>query len=104
ITDTRVEEWMNNDHIREHTGGTWTNHPARRKRKLLLHREEINRLDSRMHDKGYAVVPPQLYFVDGRAKVEIALGRGKKAHDKRQTLRERQDMIEARREMGTRRY
>lgn len=104
VSITRGEAWLEGVHIPEYTEGTWTNHAARRRRKLLLHREEIDRLDSRMHDKGYAVVPLQLYFLDGRAKVEIALGRGKKAHDKRQTLRERQDMLEAQREMGTRRY
>ena len=90
-------------HIPEYTQGTWTNHAPRRKRKLLLHREEIDKLASRAHDKGYTIVPLSLYFSDGRAKVEIALARGKREYDKRQTLRERQDNREAERAMSLRR-
>ncbi len=104
VTVSRGEAWLEGVHIPQYTEGTWTNHAARRRRKLLLHRHEIDRLDSRMHEKGYAVVPLQLYFLDGRAKVEIALGRGKRAYDKRHALRERQEMREAQREMGARRY
>jgi len=91
------EAWLENVHIPEYFEGTWNNHSPRRKRKLLLHREEILRLDSKAREKGHTLVPLSLYFLDGRAKVEIALARGKREFDKRQTLREKQDMREAQR-------
>ena len=70
--------------------GTWTNHAARRKRKLLLNRVEIDKIERKVGDKGYTIVPLSLYFKDGRAKVEIALAKGKKEYDKRHSLAERQ--------------
>ena len=97
------EAWLEGVHIPEYTQGTWNNHAPRRKRKLLLHREQIDKLASRAHDKGYTIVPLSLYFSGGRAKVEIALARGKREYDKRQTLRERQDNREAERAMSLRR-
>jgi SsrA-binding protein len=84
------EVWLHGVHIPEYTQGTWTNHAARRKRKLLLNRSEIAKMERKIGDKGYTIVPLSLYFKDGRAKVEIALARGKKAYDKRHTLAERQ--------------
>ncbi|WP_273651798.1 SsrA-binding protein SmpB [Cellulomonas fimi] len=93
------EAYLHGVHIPEYSQGTWTNHAPRRKRKLLLHREEIDRLESRTREKGHTIVPLALYFLDGRAKVEIALARGKKDWDKRQALRERQDNMEAQRAM-----
>ena len=63
-------------HIPEYTQGTWTNHSARRKRKLLLNRVEIDKIERRVNEKGLTVIPLALYFVDGRAKVEIALAQG----------------------------
>ncbi len=94
------EAWLEGVHIPEYLNGTWTNHAPRRKRKLLLHREEIVKLASRANDKGYTIVPLSLYFKDGRAKVEIAMARGKKEYDKRHTLREQQDNREAARAMS----
>ncbi|QCB94158.1 SsrA-binding protein SmpB [Cellulomonas shaoxiangyii] len=91
------EAWLHGVHIPEYSQGTWTNHAPRRKRKLLLHRDEIDRLESKTREKGQTVVPLALYFLDGRAKIEIALARGKREYDKRQTLRERQDNLEAQR-------
>ena len=88
------EAWLHNVHIPEYTQGTWTNHTARRKRKLLLHRAEIEKLVQKTQESGHTIVPLALYFKDGRAKVEIALARGKKEYDKRQTLREKQDRRE----------
>src|SRR5919106_1125758 len=82
--------------------GTWTNHAARRRRKLLLNRAEIDKIERKISDKGYTLVPLQLYFKDGRAKVEIALAKGKKAYDKRHTLAERQANREAQQAMGRR--
>ncbi|MEU9570375.1 SsrA-binding protein SmpB [Streptomyces massasporeus] len=88
------EAWLHNVHVPEYSQGTWTNHSARRKRKLLLHRAEIDKLESKSGDTGHTIVPLALYFKDGRAKVEIALAKGKKEYDKRQTLREKQDRRE----------
>jgi len=93
----RGEAWLENVYVPEYSQGTWTNHAPRRKRKLLLHRSEIDRLEARTREKGQTIIPLQLYFLDGRAKVEIALARGKKEYDKRQALRERQDTMEAQR-------
>lgn len=97
------EAWLHGVHIPEYSQGTWTNHAPRRKRKLLLHREEIDRLEVRTREKGQTIVPLALYFLDGRAKIEIALARGKREYDKRQTLRERQDNMEAQRAMREKR-
>ncbi|MFJ9410784.1 SsrA-binding protein SmpB [Streptomyces sp. NPDC101393] len=88
------EAWLHNVHVPEYTQGTWTNHSARRKRKLLMHRVEIDKLESKSQESGHTIVPLALYFKDGRAKVEIALAKGKKEYDKRQTLREQQDRRE----------
>lgn len=84
------EAWLLQVHIPEYSQGTWTNHSSRRKRKLLLNRHEINKIEKKLGDKGYTLIPLKLYFKDGRAKVEIALAKGKKAYDKRHTLAERQ--------------
>lgn len=94
------ELYLEGVHIPEYTQGTWTNHSARRRRKLLLHRDEIDKLVAKADQAGYTIIPLSLYFKDGRAKVEIALAKGKKLHDKRQTLRERQDRREAERAMS----
>ena len=91
------EAWLHGVHIPEYSQGTWTNHSARRKRKLLLNREEIDKIERRVNEKGLTIVPLSLYFKDGRAKVEIARARGKTEYDKRQTLREKQDRREAER-------
>ncbi|MGI5283736.1 SsrA-binding protein SmpB [Nonomuraea polychroma] len=90
------EAWLLNVHIPEYSQGTWTNHAARRKRKLLLHRKEIEKLAAKTKEGGLTIVPLVLYFKDGRAKVEIGLARGKKDWDKRQSLAEQQ----AKREMA----
>ncbi|MFJ2113902.1 MULTISPECIES: SsrA-binding protein SmpB [unclassified Streptomyces] len=88
------EAWLHNVHVPEYSQGTWTNHTARRKRKLLMHRAEIDKLESKSQESGHTIVPLVLYFKDGRAKIEIALAKGKKEYDKRQTLREKQDRRE----------
>ena len=99
--DDGAEAWLENVHIPEYSQGTWTNHAPRRRRKLLLHRSEILRLQQATREKGMTIVPLSLYFKDGRAKVEIAVARGKKQYDKRQTLRERQDKRDAARAIAT---
>jgi SsrA-binding protein len=91
------EAWLHGVHIPEYTQGTWTNHEPRRTRKLLLHRGEILRLIGKTKESGLTLVPLALYFKDGRAKIEIALARGKRTHDKRQALAERQAAREIRR-------
>ena len=96
------EVWMHGAHIPEYTQGTWTNHTPRRIRKLLLHREEIERLVGKTKEGGLTLVPLQLYFKDGRAKVELALAKGKKSYDKRQTLATRDADREIVRAIGRR--
>jgi SsrA-binding protein len=96
------EAWLEGVHIPEYAEGTWTNHEPRRKRKLLLHRTEIAKLGNATAQAGYTLVPLSLYFRDGRAKVEIAVARGKRTYDKRQALREKQDAREAQRAMSLR--
>ncbi len=98
------EAWLEGVHIPEYAEGTWTNHAPRRKRKLLLHRVEIDKLTQATREKGHTVVPLELYFIGGRAKVEIATARGKKEWDKRETLRRQQDEREAQRAMSARRH
>jgi SsrA-binding protein len=96
------EVWLHGVHIPEYTQGTWTNHAARRRRKLLLNRSEIDKIERKITDKGYTLVPLALYFKDGRAKVEIALARGKKSYDKRHALAERQANREKEQAVGRR--
>ena len=100
----RGEAWLDTIYIPEYLNGSWTNHAPRRKRKLLLHRQEIDKLYQKTREGGMTIVPLRLYFLDGRAKVEIALARGKKEYDKRQTLRERQDRREADRAISARKH
>ena len=95
------EAWLENVNIPEFFKGSWTNHLARRKRKLLLNRIEIDKLARKVKESGLTIVPLSLYFMDGRAKVEIALAKGKKGYDKRQSLRESQDMLDQQRELST---
>ncbi|HWL59442.1 MAG TPA: SsrA-binding protein SmpB [Microbacteriaceae bacterium] len=96
------EAWLDAVSIVEWDKGSWTNHPPRRKRKLLLHKMQILKLARETKEGGYTLVPLSMYFSDGRAKVELALAKGKKDWDKRQTLRERDDRREAERAMRTR--
>ncbi len=94
------EVWLHGVHIPEYTQGTWTNHAARRKRKLLLNRHEIDKIETRVNEKGLTLIPLSLYFKDGRAKVEMALARGKKTWDKRHAIAERQAKREAEADVG----
>ncbi len=94
------EAWLAGVHIPEYTEGTWTNHEPRRERKLLLHRHEIVRLIGKTKESGTTLVPLALYFKDGRAKVEIALARGKKSYDKRAALAEKQANRETQRALS----
>jgi SsrA-binding protein len=94
------EIWMFGAHIPEYTEGTWNNHTPRRARKLLLHKSEIIKLTVKLKEGGLALVPLQLYFKDGHAKVELGLGKGRKSYDKRQVLAKRDAESEMRRAAG----
>ncbi|GAA3851377.1 MULTISPECIES: SsrA-binding protein SmpB [Amycolatopsis] len=94
------EVWLRNLHIPEYEHGTWTNHESRRKRKLLLHRGEIEKLIGKTKEGGLSLVPLSMYFKDGKVKVELALAKGKKAYDKRQDLAKRDAQREISRAVG----
>lgn len=98
--DRNGEAWLQGAHIPEYADGTWNNHAPRRKRKLLLHREEIAKLQRGVEVKGFTIVPVEIYFVRGYVKIRIALARGKQEWDKRETIRRRQDDLEARRALA----
>lgn len=97
------EVWLRSVHIPEYDPGTWTNHEPRRARKLLLHRAEIARILAKTRESGLTLIPLSLYFSDGRAKVEIGVARGRKSHDKRHAIAEREARREAERAVGRRR-
>jgi SsrA-binding protein len=96
------ELWLSGVHIPEYNEGSWTNHEPRRKRKLLLHKREVSRLIGTLKEGGLTLIPLSLYFKDGKAKVEMGLARGKKAHDKRASLMEKQANREVDRELARR--
>lgn len=100
----RGEAWLENAHIPQYMQASWTNHSSRRRRKLLLHKEQIRKLEQSIREKGHTIVPLELYFIDGRAKIEIAVGRGKQEFDKRHALRAKQDEREAQRAMSLRKH
>ena len=96
------ELWLSGVHIPEYNEGSWTNHEPRRKRKLLMSKREISKLIGTLKEGGMTLIPLSLYFKDGKAKVEMGLARGKKAHDKRATLMEKQASREVDRELARR--
>jgi SsrA-binding protein len=83
------EVWLEGAHISEYEQGTYMNHEPTRPRKLLLHRKEIDRLETRIAAKGQTLVPLKLYFKHNHAKVELGLARGKKLYDKREAIQQR---------------
>ena len=94
------EAWLTNVHISPYQGSSqYFNHEPKRTRKLLLHRKEINQLIGKIEQKGLTLVPLKLYFKGSRVKVGIGLGKGKKLHDKRETVKRRQDQREMSRAM-----
>ena len=99
---TNGEAFLHGVHIPEYTEGTWTNHAPRRVRKMLLNRHEIDKIENKVNERGFTLVPLSMYFKDGRAKVEIALARGKKTYDKRHALAERQANREKQQALGRR--
>ena len=93
--DRDDELWLEGVHIPEYSNGTWNNHTPRRRRKLLLHRSELDRLRAIVDEQHLSLIPLSLYFKDGRAKIELALARGRKTYDKRQALAKRDAEREA---------
>lgn len=93
------EAWLIGATIQEYANAGYARHDPQRSRKLLLHRREIDRLQSRLAEKGLTLVPLRMYFSEGRAKLEIGLGRGKTLHDKRRTVVERESRREVARAM-----
>jgi SsrA-binding protein len=96
------EIWLRGVNIPVYNEGSWTNHEPRRARKLLLNRIEINRITAKMKESGLTLVPLSMYFLDGRAKVELAVARGRKHYDKRQAIATREATREAQRAVGRR--
>ena len=96
------EAWLMNAHISEYSHGNIMNHSPARKRKLLLHRSEIEKLQAETREKGLTIIPTKLYLKAGRIKIEIAVGKGKKFHDKREAVRAREMQDEAKAEMARR--
>jgi SsrA-binding protein len=96
------ELWLSGVHIPEYNEGSWTNHEPRRERKLLMHKREMVKLIGKLKESGLTLIPLSLYFKDGKAKIEMGLARGKKAHDKRASLIEKQASREIDRELSRR--
>jgi SsrA-binding protein len=90
----RGEAFLYGLHISAYTHAYYDNHDPERVRKLLLHRQEIKRLLGKTQEKGFALIPLKIYFKEGKAKVEIALARGKKAYDKRESLKRKEETRE----------
>jgi SsrA-binding protein len=99
---TDGEAWLLNAHISEYSHGNLMNHAPARKRKLLLHRSEIEKLRVETQEKGLTIVPTKLYLKGGRIKVEIAVGKGKKFHDKREASKAKEMQAEAKAEIARR--
>jgi SsrA-binding protein len=96
------EVWLHNSHFAPYgPGAAWATDP-RRKRKLLLKREQINRLIGRVQQKGYTLVPLKLYFTGGRAKLELGVGKGRKTHDKRRSIQDREIKRDAQKQLSER--
>lgn len=96
------EVWLQHVHIPEYEQGTWTNHEPRRKRKLLLNAAEIRKISTAISRLGFTLIPLSIYFKDGKVKVEIGLARGRKSHDKRHAIAERDANREISRAAGRR--
>jgi SsrA-binding protein len=96
------EAWLVDCQIQPYAFGNLNNHVPKRRRKILLHRREIAKLTGKIKERGLSLIPLKIYFKNGLAKVEIGVGRGKKIHDKRETIKRRDTEREAQREMSVR--
>ncbi|MCH8568112.1 MAG: SsrA-binding protein SmpB [Balneolales bacterium] len=95
------EIWLKELYIKEFEQGSYNNHPPRRERRLLLHKDEIRKIDTALSQKGYTLIPLKLFFLRGYAKVELGLAKGKKMHDKRASIAEKDVKREMDRAMKT---
>ena len=93
------EAWLVNAHISEYSHGNRENHMPMRRRKLLLHRQEIDKLFGKVREKGLSLVPTKMYLKGGKIKLEVAVAKGKKLHDKREAERTKEQNEEARKAM-----
>ena len=96
------EAWLMNAHIAPYDPASHFNHDPKRRRRLLLHRREILRLDDKVRQRGFTIIPTKMYLKDGRVKVEIALARGKRQYDKRRAIAKRDAEREMERSLGRR--
>lgn len=96
------EAWLLNAHISEYSHGNLMNHVPVRPRKLLLHRREIEKLQAATREKGLTMIPTRLYLKNGRIKLEFAIAKGKKFHDKREALKAKEMQAEAKAALGRR--
>ncbi|MFH0846821.1 MAG: SsrA-binding protein SmpB [Chloroflexota bacterium] len=108
LTDAYVrpeggELWLVGAHIARYAPGSYMSHEPTRRRRLLMHRKEINLLTGRVQEKGFTIVPLRLYLKDGLAKLEIALARGKRLYDKREAIAEKESGLEMARAVKRRR-
>lgn len=95
------ELWIKSLHIAEYSHGTYHNHEPLRERKLLLHKKELKKLETKLKEKGYTIVPLSIFFSEkGLVKIEIGLGKGKKLHDKRESIKARDTEREIKRKYG----
>lgn len=95
------ELWIKSFHISEYSHGTYNNHDPLRERKLLLHKKELKKLETRIKEKGFTIVPLSVFINEkGLVKLEIGLGKGKKVHDKRETIKTRDAEREIKRKYG----
>ncbi len=97
------EAYLKGAEIAEYSFGNLLNHEPKRSRKLLLHRDEIDKITTRIRERGFTLIPLRVYFREGRAKVEVAVVRGKKLHDRREATAKREAQREIARAVGRRR-
>jgi SsrA-binding protein len=98
---SRGELFIRNLHISEYAYGTIHNHEPMQERKLLLHKKELKKLEGKINEKGYSIIPLKIFLSDkGLAKVEIGLGKGKKIYDKRESIKERETQRHIKRKYG----
>jgi SsrA-binding protein len=98
----KSEAWLINSHIAVYDAASYTNHEPKRPRRLLLHKKEIRELSLTVKQKGVTIIPLKMYLKDGRAKIEIAVAKGKKLYDKRQDLSEKDSKRDIERAMSKR--
>lgn len=97
----RGELWLKSLHISEYAYGTYLNHQPMQERKLLLNKKELKKLENKAKEKGYSIIPLKIFINEkGFAKVEIGLGKGKKNYDKRETIKQRENDREVKRQYG----